>query len=91
MGQQAGSAAEWCCRHSTGCVCGGAAVDLLHEDAMSQMGGDANNVSEGVAGVDGGAEEYSGSDGEACMEDNGTVVGSDEGDHWSQAMFYAIA
>ena len=66
-------------------------ADLLHEDTMSQMGGDANNVSEGVAGTDGGDGEYSGSDGEACMEDNRTEVGSDEGDQWSQAMFYAIA
>lgn len=55
------------------------AADMVHEDAMSQIGGDAINDGEGAGSVGGGASESSGSDGEACMEEDDTEVGSGEG------------
>lgn len=65
------------------------AADLMHEDAMSQMGGDENDDNEGVARVEVGVAEHTGTNTEACGDQEGTEVGSDEGQGWVHGMFCA--
>ena len=55
------------------------AADLVHEDAMSEMGGVGRNASEGAPSAGDYVVESTGTDTDACMDQQGSVLGSDEG------------
>ena len=59
----------------------------MHEDAMSEMGGVGSNGSEGEASADADVLESTGTNTDACMDQQGSTVGSDEGQQWLHGMF----